>query len=117
MYSTDGRFAQEIQGRAKGRPEEYYRQGRAATIRGHCFAVDECDLNARKDLYSDAPHVLALTRAAGVRLLCRADRNLEKDFKNKDITDRPRDKVYSSKRIARLLTGSVCVSPESDPSR
>ena len=117
VYSTEGKFAQEIQGRAKHRLAEYYRQGKATFIPRRCFAAYECDLNARRDLCSDDPHVLALAKAARARLLYTADRNLMKDFTNKNIIDEPRGKVYSRKRHAGLLTGSVCAPPKSDPSR
>ena len=117
VYSTSGRFAQEIQGRAKTRLENYVRAGRAKLIPGSLFADDERDLEARTDLRSDDPHVLALAKAAGVRLLYTADRNLISDFKDRSFIDRPRGKVYSSARNANLLTGSVCASPGPDPAR
>ena len=117
VYSTGGRFAQEIQGRAKTRLADYVQAGRAKLIPESLFAADECNLEARPDLRSDDPHVLALARAAGVRLLYTADRNLISDFKNRSFIDRPRGKVYSSARNANLLTDSVCASPGPDPAR
>ena len=117
VYSTGGRFAKEIQDRAKTKLENYVRAGRAKLIPGNLFAGDERNLNARADLRSDDPHVLALARAAGVRLLYTADRNLISDFKDRSFIDRPRGKVYSGVRNANLLTGSVCASPGPGPAR
>ena len=68
VYSTGGRFAQEIRGRVKARLADYVRAGRAKLIPGSLFASDERNLNARADLRSDDPHVLALARAAGGQL-------------------------------------------------
>ena len=117
VYSTGGRFAQEIQGRAKAKLADYVRAGRAKLIPESRFAHDERDLKARADLRSDDPHVLALARAAGVRLLYTADRNLISDFKDRRFIDGPRGKVYSGAGNAGLLTRSVCASPGLDPGR
>ena len=117
VYSTGGRFAQEIRGRVRAKLADYVRAGRAKLVPESRFADDERSLEARADLRSDDPHVLALARAAGVRLLYTGDRNLILDFRNKNFIDRPRGKVYSGARNAGLLTGSVCASPGPDPGR
>ena len=118
VYSTGGKFTKEIRGRrARAKLTNYVRAGRAKLIPGSLFADDERDLKARADLRSDDPHVLALARAAGVRLLYTADRNLISDFKDRNFIDRPRGKVYSSTRNANLLTDSVCASPRLGPAR
>ena len=117
VYSTGGKFAEEIQGRVKARLANYVRAGRAKLIPGSLFANDKRHLEARADFRSDDPHVLALARAAGVRLLYTADRNLISDFTNKRFIDRPRGKVYSGARNAGLLTRSVCASPGPHPAR
>ena len=111
VYSTGGKFAQEIQGRAKAKLADYVRAGRAKLIPESRFAADERILKARPELRSNDPHVLALAKAAGVRLLYTADRNLISDFKDKRFIDQPRGKVYSGAHNAGLLTGSVCPSP------
>ena len=117
VYSADGRFAAEIQGRARDRLADYARAGRAMHIPGCRFAADECNLKTRANLRSDDPHVLALARAAGVRLLYTADRDLISDFKDKRVIDRPRGKVYSGAHNAALLTSSACARPKLDPVR
>ena len=117
VYSTGGRFAKEIQGRVRTRLAAYVRAGRAKLIPGSLFADDERDLEAHPDLRSDDPHVLALARAAGARLLYTADRNLISDFKDRRFIDGPRGKVYSGAGNAGLLTRSVCASPGLDLGR
>ena len=117
VYSTGGRFAQEIRGRVRAKLADYARAGRAKLVPESRFAADERSLEARADLRSDDPHVLALARTAGVRLLYTGDRKLISDFRNKNFIDQPRGKVYSGARNAGLLTGSVCASPGSDPVR
>ena len=117
VYSTGGRFGQEIRGRVRAKLADYVRAGRAKLVPESRFAADERSLEARAGLRSDDPHVLALARTAGVRLLYTGDRNLILDFKDKNFIDRPRGKVYSGAHNARLLTSSVCASPRPDPGR
>ena len=112
VYSTDGRFAAEIRGRARARLADYVRAGRATLIPGSRFSDDERNLKTRANLRSDDPHVLALARAAGVRLLYTADHDLISDFTDKRVIDRPRGRVYSGARNAALLTGSACARPK-----
>ena len=47
---------------------------------------------------SDDPHVIALAQVSGARLLYSNDKNLQADFKNKDLLSNPRGKVYSTTR-------------------
>ena len=108
VYSTDGRFATEVRGRARARLADYVRAGRAKLIPGSRFADDERNLKTRANLRSDDPHVLALARAAGVRLLYTADSDLISDFKDRRVIDHPRGKVYSGAHNAALLTRSAC---------
>ncbi len=106
MYSTGAAFAREIGRRDK--LLEYVRAGRASFIPAESFANDERKLRARADLHSDDPHVLALARATGVRLLYTSDRNLKDDFERKDLIDRPRGSIYSSAANADLLAKARC---------
>ena len=46
---------------------------------------------------SNDPHVLALALASGARLLYSNDKTLQQDFRTKELIDRPRGKVYSTK--------------------
>ena len=47
---------------------------------------------------SNDPHVIALAQVSGARLLYSNDGNLQQDFKNKSLIDKPRGKVYSTNR-------------------
>ncbi len=46
---------------------------------------------------SDDPHVIALARISGARLLYSNDKDLKKDFGTKGLIDKPRGKVYSTR--------------------
>lgn len=46
---------------------------------------------------SNDPHVLALAQSSGARLLYSNDGDLQDDFRNKELIDQPRGKVYSTK--------------------
>ena len=106
MYSTGGKFAKEIRGQAKQRLLRYSQAGRARLVPEDRFIDDQNTLQGQ--IRSDDPHVLALARATGVRLLYTGDADLIADFKDKAFLDRPRGKIYSGAANANLLTKSVC---------
>ena len=54
---------------------------------------------------SDDPHVIALAKIGGGRLLYSNDTALRDDFKNRYLIDKPRGKVYST-RINRRFSDS-----------
>ena len=45
---------------------------------------------------SNDKHIIALAQVSGTRLLFSNDKNLHKDFKNADIINHPRGKIYST---------------------
>ena len=53
---------------------------------------------------SDDPHVIALAQASGARLLYSNDDALQSDFKNKDLIDDPRGKVYTTKKYSTITS-------------
>ena len=108
VYSTGGAFAREVGGRMRDRLLTYARAGKAEYVPADQLADDERTLTARQDLRSDDPHVLALARKSGVRLLYTGDRNLMADFKNKTLIDRPRGRVYTGAANAGLLAAAAC---------
>ena len=108
VYSTGGQFAEEILGKAKQKLEAYYQAGRATFVPHDEFAETENRLRSDRRLSSDDPHILALARASGARLLFSGDADLIKDFTSPQIINRPRGKVYSSARNANLLKRSRC---------
>lgn len=111
VYSTGGTFAREITGRTRDRLAVYVRAGRAQLVPADRFADDERALREDADLRSDDPHVLALARATGARVLYTGDAALMADFKNRKFI-RPRGgKVYSRAANKRILTKAVCTAP------
>ena len=112
VYSTDGRFKEEIGGKARIKLADYARSGKAKLIPAERFAADEQALRADGNLRSNDAHVLALARASGARLLYTGDGDLMDDFKDRRFIDRPRGKVYSRAANAKLLTNSACAQLE-----
>ena len=106
VYSTAGKFADEVIGRARTRLAAYSRAGKAMYVPRERFQEDARTLAPQ--IRSNDPHVIALARAAGVRLLYTGDSALRDDFKDKRFIDQPRGKVYSRASNANLLTRSVC---------
>lgn len=109
VYSVEGAFANEISYKAKRLLQDYDRAGIARNFPAQSF-VEELRKVQRLELRSDDPHVLALARASGARLLYSNDRNLHDDFRDTQIVPRPKGKVYSSARNKDLLNRSVCRS-------
>lgn len=85
---------------------------------GKMRIISESAVNARTEeihgegvCRSDDPHVLALAQVSGARLLYSNDRALQQDFKDKELIDSPRGRVYSTrdskdfKRSHRQLLG------------
>ena len=108
VYSTDGRFADEIGGRSAEKLAGFARAGRATVIPAEKFKEDERRLRKNSALRSDDAHILALARYSRARVLYTADADLIRDFKNKKLIDQPRGKVYSGNQNAGLLTRAVC---------
>lgn len=109
VYSTGGKFAKEISRRARERLTAYVRSGMAIRIDAEAqkFRRDESSL--APDIRSDDPHVLALARASGARLLYTDDAALMDDFKDRRFIDDPRGKVYKyAKHAKTLLTKKAC---------
>lgn len=107
VYSTGGKFAAEVRGRAQERLTLYARSGQAIQIDARRFQDDESSL-ANDGIKSDDPHVLALARESGARLLYTDDADLMDDFKDKRFIDKPRGKVYRNQTHVGLLTKSTC---------
>ena len=54
------------------------------------------EIENNEKIKSDDPHVLAVARIGGARLLYSNDQDLHKDFGNGLLIDNPRGKVYST---------------------
>lgn len=77
--------------------------GRAHLIEDSRVDIEQEFLEANVPMKSDDPHVLALARVSGARLLCSKDKELHADFRNKAIIDQPRGKIYQNASHASLL--------------
>ena len=108
VYSTGGKFQRDLGPKARKGLEAYVRAGKARLVRAAEFAEDEAKLRVSDQLQSDDPHVLALARASGARLLYTGDGDLIADFKNHRLIHTPRGKIYSRAANANLLTSSAC---------
>jgi predicted nucleic acid-binding protein len=58
-------------------------------------------------LHSNDPHILALARVSGARILFSRDGDLHSDFKNSKVI-RPKGKVYQSRKHQKLLDEVPC---------
>jgi hypothetical protein len=59
---------------------------------------------------SNDPHVIALARESGARILCANDGNLEADFKNQQLVPNPRGSIYKNAGHKRLLKhNKICI--------
>ena len=112
VYSTGGKFDSEVGAKARTKLAVYVQAGRARLVPACEFSGDEDSLRTSGKLRSDDPHVLALARASGARLLYTGDKNLKADFKDPHLICSPRGKVYSSASNAKLLTRSACSTPK-----
>lgn len=101
VYATGGKFADEIGARARARLAELDRSGRAIYVPDADFEPMVEQLEGR--VRSDDPHVLALARSSGARVLYAHDQALIDDFTDKDIISRPRGRVYVGASNSDLL--------------
>jgi len=73
----------QAQGKIQREQDDLVNQrGRNLTGEGHCRSNDV--------------HIIALAQISGARLLYSKDKKLQQDFKNKELLDHPRGKVYST---------------------
>ena len=70
--------------------------GRARQI-GDTQVDNETGVLETQDIRSDDPHILALARISGARLLFTNDDDLQRDFKNRDIVNNPRGVIYTTR--------------------
>ena len=106
IYSTGGKFANELGGKALQALAVYDRAGFARKVSADSFQQDESELMPK--IRSNDAHVLALARQSGARLLYTDDSDLTQDFKDKQFVDRPRGSVYSKSSHDHLLNEQVC---------
>ncbi len=90
---------------------EFLEWSRQAQFSGKLNIQNQERINAKmKDLHvtgrcqSDDAHIIALAQISGARLLFSNDRALQQDFKNKELINNPRGKVYSTLRGSDFTT-------------
>lgn len=69
------------------------------------YDCSQCEIHivSMMPLISDDPHIIALSLHSGCRVLYSFDANLCTDFKNKNIIDSPRGKIFHSKKHLHIL--------------
>ncbi len=102
---SGGRQLRELEQSNKG----YREWARVAISSGVLFILNEQAvkqkerrLSESESLVSDDPHVLALAQLSGARLLYSNDKALQQDFKNKNLIDQPRGKIYTTRESKGL---------------
>lgn len=122
-----GKLLKELLGTSVRRGvDEAFRSGRIKRIDDQKVDALTNKLQNKGGFKSNDPHVLALAQASGARLLYSNDGDLQRDFGKKELIDRPRGKVYSTKRehgggkfkrshrtlLLELKNGDLCGTPE-----
>lgn len=88
---------------------ELKRAGRAHEIRKDCVEREENVVrslktaNGKRLRKSNDPHVIALARVSGARVLCSADQDLHADFKNLNLVPGPKGRIYQNATHAKVL--------------
>lgn len=110
VYSDGGKWADELGALPNAaRVLRTMREAGQARLVPHAsFREDERRLSESGRLKSDDPHVIALARKSGARLLYTDDSSLIKDFKDKALIDQPRGKVYSHPEHTHLFRNVTC---------
>ena len=95
-----GRLLEELEASSEG----FREWASEAAEAGKMKAVNKNEVDARTreienegEYKSDDPHILALAQVSGARLLYSNDGDLQADFKNKNLIDDPRGRVYSTR--------------------
>ncbi|KKZ15070.1 MAG: hypothetical protein TH68_02415 [Candidatus Synechococcus spongiarum 142] len=70
--------------------------GKLVNIDDNCVNNKTKEVKEHDELQSDDPHIIALAQVSGARLLFSNDKRLHEDFRNPDIINNPRGKIYST---------------------
>ena len=79
------------------------RAGRAHMANHALVDAEQQFVEQEFELASDDPHILALARVSGARLLCSRDQALHQDFGNRKIINQPRGNVYQNATHKALI--------------
>ena len=85
---------------------------RQALIAGNCISVNNAEIDKKiqqitkaQRFTSNDQHIIALAQVSGARLLCSYDKDLHEDFKNKELIDNPRGRIYPASEAADQTFG------------
>ncbi len=110
-YCTVGKYKQELEkfdNKGRSKLLELQRNGKAFLVNDQTVIAEKESLEKTDACISNDIHILALARASGARLLYTGDNALKRDFKNKEIIDSPRGKIYSGAANKTLLKPNSC---------
>lgn len=85
-----------IHTRARNWLEQAFRSGRVKIVAGRSIDEQTRKLCEKGICRSDDSHIIALAQIATSRLLYSNDIDLQRDFKDKNLINKPRGKVYST---------------------
>ncbi|MCY4314052.1 MAG: hypothetical protein OXD44_10265 [Gammaproteobacteria bacterium] len=108
IYSAGALSSEEVPYSAKVKLKAYLDAGRASVIPANSFENLEKEFRNNPKVKSDDHHILALAQHTGARILLTGDKDLREDFKNHELINEPRGKIYSDQRQAHLLKSSAC---------
>jgi hypothetical protein len=86
---------------------ELKRSGKIINYGASAVDVEERKILAAGVCTSNDQHMIALAKVSGARVLYSHDAALIEDFKNKTLIDKPRGKIYSSKRNVAVLKSNL----------
>ena len=82
---------------------DFRQWAKVAGLSGRMRTADQSQVDARAEelrgerkYKSNDPHIIALAQVSGARLLYSNDGKLQQDFKDKNLIDTPRGKIYST---------------------
>ena len=108
-YSTYGKLRDELEkGNKKDKFQEMSRSGRAIFINSEKIKLEQKRLEKIGNYKSDDVHILALANVSGARVLYTGDKALMDDFRNREIINNPRGKIYSDANNRNLLRANLC---------
>ena len=87
--------------RARDQIQTWLRAGLAHQVPPSDVATEASEIKGR--CKSNDSHVIALARLSGARLLCACDSDLEDDFRNPALINKPRGSIYKRASHTSLL--------------
>ena len=107
VYVLAGKMKEELKKHKEMEKQvrQYNRRGRLKTVTPAEFHQAEKEVK-KLQLQSNDPHIIALAKAANVKLLVSSDKDLHKDFKNRQIIEN--GKIYQKKAHKDLLQQRTC---------